>query len=109
MIQTFYQLWIHNIAEDVRAHNCMGVLEHIGKHCGPDLDRYMAMDATQDQWRNWSASMHNLLAIFDAVMLESTPTERERIDQLMRHWIAHQDTRTPPPYPFDHPYFDERK
>lgn len=95
-IEAHYRQWITNIAADIRSGRCpTGIVEHITKHGGKEL----AEDAAKNppDWRHWSSSMHNLLAIFDEYYLDTPPTTDEKLARLREKYLRHPDTHTPEP------------
>lgn len=105
--QQRYAAWIRAIAYDVVMGTCPdGILEHIQKHAGPDLlghvlDTKRHPDASPmflHEARRWSASMANLLALFDQLYLPGEPvTIAERLARLQDQYDRKPQTRTPDP------------
>jgi len=96
----FYKKWIANIGVDVKHKYCVGILEHIRKHVFADLQKHFDEEQKtgKTDWRTWSASMRNLLDIFDEVYLDGRPpTIDEQIARLQSHYERHPDKRTGPP------------
>lgn len=91
--------WIHAIVNDLLEQRCPEeILAHIQKHAGTDLQRHMfERDNGGTDWRIWSASMHNLLAIFDSMYLHHAITTPELLERLRAHYRSSPKTRTPEP------------
>lgn len=80
-MKAHYEQWIADIGAAVRAAGTTQPLtDHIMKHATQDLSWHIA--STRPQWQAWSASMHNLLAIFDDVFLGGAPCIEARIERL---------------------------
>lgn len=104
--ETRYWFWIQAIAHDIDRGACPeGILEHIQKHAGPDLLRHVINHPLHPtggrtgffDWRRWSASMHNLLEIFDLLFLDEPITVEEKLQRLREHYERHPESRTPEP------------
>lgn len=100
-ILTFWNAWIENIIIDVLSGDCpMGIVEHIQKHAGADLRWLFQTPLAKldpKDLRRWSASMHNLLAMFDHQYLGEPITTEEKVARLQAHYDQHGSTRTGPP------------
>lgn len=91
-----YNDWVAAIAEDVKGERCVGILQHIVKHSTVDLNKHV--QEREPDWRRWSASMHNLLAIFDSVYLGGVPPSiEEQLLRLQDHYVRNPTRRTPFP------------
>jgi hypothetical protein len=104
--ETHYWRWIQDISADILSLNCLeGILTHIQKHAGPDLLGYMIYRqaappevSSREYWVKWSASMHNLLAIFDEINLGgAAPSTEEKLERLRNHYKKDPHRRTPEP------------
>ena len=98
--QAYHRQWIRDIATHMIQGTCdaQGILEHIQKHSGPDLLGYVRAEARGQSvnWMEWSASMHNLLEIADAILMGRQPTADDKLARLQRHFERNKN-RTPPP------------
>ena len=86
-----YHRWIRAIAEDPRT-DIEGVIQHIHKHCGAELDESFS----NDDMVNWIASMENLIAI-SKVLLRVTVRPTEHLARLEEQVAKHPESRTPEP------------
>lgn len=97
--------WQQAIVTDILTGDCpFGILEHIQKHAGPDLLKHVLETPGDDDVhelanaRVWSASMHNLLGVFDTIYLGTQPmTIQEQLDRLADQYRRNPATRTPEP------------
>jgi hypothetical protein len=92
-----YNKWIECITHDISSGRCPQRIEsHIIKHATKDLKKYMTKD--KPNWKHWSASMHNLMAIFDKIFLNGkTPTLEEKLGRLREKYKKNPKTHTPEP------------
>lgn len=99
------EAWQQAIVTDILTGDCpFGILEHIQKHAGPDLLKHVLETPGDDDphelanARVWSASMHNLLDVFDIIYLGNRPmTLQEQLDRLADQYRRNPATRTPEP------------
>jgi hypothetical protein len=100
-LQVRHERWVTAIVADIESGKCpLGIIDHIQKHAGHDLDQHlMELGAPGvTDWRRWSASMHNLLAIFDAQFLKDEPmTMQEMLDRFQDQHDRKPNERTPEP------------
>lgn len=100
---TRLQRWIEAIARDIDNSVCpFGILEHIQKHAGPDLLLHVLRSDPDESGpivdaRIWSASMHNLLAIFDQMFCHVPITPEEQLARLEDQHRRNPTTRTKEP------------
>lgn len=91
-----YSHWITAIVNDIDLGTCpLGIIDHISKHAGPDLE-FQRYHEVNPNWRRWSASMHNLLAMFDEAFLDTPITISEKLYRLEEHYQSNTN-RTPEP------------
>lgn len=86
-----YHRWIRAIAEDPQT-DIEGIIEHIHKHCGAELDESFS----NDDMVNWIASMENLIAI-SKVLLRVEVKPKDRIARLEAQVAKHPEIRIPEP------------
>lgn len=91
-----YAAWITAIAQDIeRGHAKEPVDQHLMRHATADLLKYLTTPGLD--LRRWSASMHNMLALFDEMYFDRPITVEEKMQRLQEWNTKHPDQATPAP------------